>query len=79
MKGYSVYSSIQQLKERGLKIATVAKQLGINRRTVNHYWDMAVEEYEENSINICREALLGKYRDTIARFVIILERVSQRK
>ena len=65
MKGYSVYSSIQQLKERGFKKATVAKQLGINRRTVNRYWDMAVDEYEENSTNICREALLGKYRDTI--------------
>ena len=65
MKGYSVYSSIQQLKERGFKKATVAKQLGINRRTVNRYWDMAVDEYEENSTNICRETLLGKYRDTI--------------
>lgn len=67
MKGYSVYSSIQQLKERGFKKATVAKQLGINRRTVNRYWDMTVEEYEENSTNICREALLDEYRDTIVR------------
>ena len=49
MKGYSVYNAIQQLKERGFKKATVAKQLGINRRTVDRYWNMSVERYDEYS------------------------------
>ena len=47
MKGYNVYSRIQQLKEKGFKKATVAKQLHINRRTVDKYWSMSVEDYEK--------------------------------
>ena len=47
MKGYSVYNSIQQLKEQGFKKATVARKLEINRRTVDRYWDMSVDEYQE--------------------------------
>lgn len=35
MKGYSVYNAIQQLKAKGFKKATVARQLDINRRTGN--------------------------------------------
>lgn len=44
MKGYLVYSQIQQLKEKGFKKANVAKQLGINRRTVDRYWNMSADE-----------------------------------
>lgn len=61
MKGYSVYSQIQQLKEKGFKKNTVAKMLGINRRTVNRYWSMFADEYEVNALNICREKALGEY------------------
>ena len=46
MKGYSVYSQIQQLKEQGFRKDAVARNLGINWRTANRYWDMTVEEYE---------------------------------
>lgn len=45
MKGYRVYSVIHQLKERGFKKASVAKQLNINRRTVNRYWNMTVASF----------------------------------
>lgn len=69
MKGYSVYSQIQQLKEQGFRKDAVAKSLGLNWRTVNRYWDMTVDEYEENSANICRAQLLDEYRATIIRWL----------
>lgn len=65
MKRYCVYSQIQQLKEKGFKKANVAKQLGINRRTVDRYWDMQADEYEENVANIFRISLLDEYEDNI--------------
>lgn len=65
MKGYSVYSQIQQLKEKGFKKSAVAKQLNINRRTVDRYWNMKADEYELNSANICRTKVLGEYENTI--------------
>ncbi len=43
MKGYSVYHSIKQLKDQGFKKAAVARSFGINRRTVDRYWDMSLD------------------------------------
>ena len=65
MKGYSVYNAIQQLKERGFKKASVARQLNLNRRTVIRYWDMSVEEYEQKHLGLCREKALDTYRGQI--------------
>lgn len=69
MKGYSVYSQIQQLKEKGFKKTTVAKLLGINRRTVNRYWDMLADEYEINASNICREKALGEFGGIVLKWL----------
>ena len=65
MKGYSVYNAIQQLKERGFKKASVAKQLNLNRRTVIRYWDMPVDEYEQKHLGLCREKGMCAYRSQI--------------
>ena len=65
MKGYSVYSQIQQLKEKGFRKTSVAKLLGINRRTANRYWDMLADEYEINASNVCRKKALGEYEDIV--------------
>ena len=65
MKGYSVYNAIQQLKEQGFKKATVARQLEINRRTVNRYWDMSVDEYEAMKSEVRRKQALDEYQQTI--------------
>ena len=65
MKGYSVYSKIQQLKERGFRKDAVAKSLGLNWRTVDRYWNMTVDEYESNVATVCKARLLDDYRDTI--------------
>lgn len=65
MKGYSVYNAIQQLKAKGFKKATVARQLDINRRTVNKYWDMSVDEYEAIRSDVCRKQSMDEYQKTI--------------
>ena len=69
MKGYCVYSQIQQLKEKGFKKNTVAKMLGINRRTVNRYWNMLADDYEINATNICRETALSEHETTILKWL----------
>ncbi len=44
MKNLLDISSILKLKEKGLSNRGIAKTLGINRKTVNKYWN----EYKEN-------------------------------
>ena len=65
MKGYSVYNAIKQLKDQGFKKAAVARQLDINRRTVDRYWDMSVDEYEAMKSEVRRKQALDKYQDAI--------------
>ena len=65
MKEFRVYNSIQQLKERGFKKAAVAAQLNINRRTVDRYWTMTVDEYESQAQSVKRACLLDAYRNQI--------------
>lgn len=43
MKGYNVYSKIQQMREAGFSQRAIANALGINRKTVKRYWDMDVD------------------------------------
>lgn len=69
MKGYSVYSKIHQLKERGFRKDTVVKSLGINWRTVDRYWNMTLDEYESNVTTVCKARLLDDYLDIIINWL----------
>lgn len=60
-----VYNAIQQLKERGFRKDSVAKQLGINWRTVDRYWDMTADEYETQTQSLKRGSPLDKYQNQI--------------
>lgn len=62
MKGYKMYTQIKHLKDKGFTRHWVAKQLGIHRKTVSRYWDMPVDEYEENlhCIRACEEKSVKK-------------------
>ena len=44
MKNLLDISAILKLKEQGLSNRTIAKTLGMNRKTVNKYWN----EYKKN-------------------------------
>ena len=65
MKGYNVYSKIQQFRQAGFSQRQVARRLGINRKTVKRYWAMPVNEYEEMSNAVCRMQYLDKYQAQI--------------
>lgn len=69
MKGYSVYNAIKQLKDQGFKKAAVARELNINRRTVDRYWDMSVDEYEAMRSDIRRKQALDEYREAILNWL----------
>ena len=46
MEDFQMYSKIQQKKQQGFSRDAVARQLELNWRTVDHYWDMTAEDYE---------------------------------
>ncbi len=69
MKGYSVYHSIKQLKDQGFKKAAVARRLGINRRTVDRYWDMSVDDYQEKHTKVKRKQSLDNYKAAILGWI----------
>ena len=69
MKGYNVYSKIQQFRVAGFSQRQVARRLGINRKTVKRYWEMPVDEYEEMSQGVCRMQALDKYQAQILRWL----------
>jgi len=67
MKGYRVYSQIKQLQEKGFSRTSVAKRLNINRRTVNRYWGMSADEYENQCLS--RAKLLDGYQEIILHWL----------
>ena len=69
MKGYHVYSKIQQFRLAGFSQRQVARRLGINRKTVKRYWEMPVDEYEEMSSTVCRMQYLDKYQARILEWL----------
>ena len=65
MKGYDVYSKIQQLREAGLSQRQTAQQLGIHRKTVKRYWKIKAEAYEARRKGSRRMQQLDEYRERI--------------
>lgn len=46
MKDWKMYMEIQKLKALGFKKTSASRELGIDFRTVNKYWDMSTQEFE---------------------------------
>lgn len=65
MKGYCMYSEIQQLKEAGFSQRAVAKRLDIHRNTVKRYWEMSADEYRQEHEQIRRSSALDQRREQI--------------
>lgn len=66
MKGWSVYQDIQQLKEIGLNRSQTKRQLGINWKTVDYYWEMTPDEFaEQQKKSKNRRKNLEPYKDQI--------------
>ena len=70
MKGIKMYAKIQELKELGMSQNAVSAQLGINRATVRHYWNMSADEYSKYSCSIRRISILDQYKNIIAGWIM---------
>lgn len=69
MKGYCMYSEIQQMKEAGFSQRAVARMLDIHRKTVKRYWKMSADEYREEHEQIRRSSMLDRRREQILRWL----------
>ena len=69
MKGWPMYQELQQLKEMGLNKSQVQRQLGIDWKTVDRYWEVTPDEYDEIRKNTKRTRKLEKYEEQIVRWL----------
>ena len=66
MEKLALYLEVNQLRERGFKIAAISKKLGISRNTVYKYLDMSFEEATDWVSTLkTRSKKLDPYRDII--------------
>lgn len=65
MKGWPMYTEIQHRKDLGYGKHQVAKQLGINFRTVSRYWDMEPEAFEQAILARKRKHCLELYEGIV--------------
>ena len=69
MKGYNVYSRIQQMQEAGFSQRAIARSLRINRKTVKRYLNMPLDQYDTQRLSIQRQSVLDEYRDQIVHWL----------
>jgi len=61
-----MYTDIQYLKEKGLNKSQIARSLGISRPTLNKYYDMDADEYNNRLEGMQnRSKKPDKYHDEI--------------
>lgn len=65
MLKWPMYSEIKQLKRIGLKKSQVARKLGLDRKTVDKYWELDSKEFSDMKSNSSRTEKLSKYKDVI--------------
>ena len=65
MRGWQMYSKIQELKGQGFSVRQVARMIGSSRNTVGKYWDMRPEEYAAKYKSANRLTALTAYEPVI--------------
>ena len=68
MEDFKMYSRIQQKRKEGYSKNAVAKQLELNWRTVNQYWDMTQEQYNQMQIRQYESGLEGR-KDIVVKWL----------
>ncbi|WP_031517677.1 integrase, partial [Desulfofalx alkaliphila] len=64
MVRWKMYTQIYQLRNKGFNKSQVARQLGINVKTVSKYWELDAEGYAELLQQSGRRSQkLDKYQD----------------
>ncbi len=64
-----MYSEIKQLKSIGLNKSQAARKLGLNRKTVDKYWEVNSKNFSEMKANSNRTEKLSKYEDVIVSWL----------
>lgn len=70
LKGWNLFGEIKQYKNMGLNKSQVQRELKIDYKTVDKYWDMPPNEYAQLCINAKnRSKKIDKYRDEILEWI----------
>jgi transposase len=69
MKGWHMYSRIQELKEKGFSIRQAARLAGVSRNTVQKYWEMNPEQFCETHKAVDRMTALMAYEPVVVKWL----------
>lgn len=69
MKGWQMYSQIQDMKVKGFSIRQVSRIIRISRNTIRKYWDMDPQTYAETYKAVNRMTVLSAYKMTIVKWL----------
>jgi len=69
LKGWPMYQELQQLKELGLNKSQVARQLKVDWKTIDHYWEVTPGKFAQMRYSSKRAKKLGQYKDQIVRWL----------
>ena len=69
MKGWQMYSRIQEMKEHGFSIRQVSRIIRVSRNTIRKYWEMTPEEYSETYKSANRMTALAAYDSIVVKWL----------
>ena len=69
MKGWQMYSRIQELKAQGFSIRQVSRIIRVSRNTIKKYWDMPPEEYAITYKAVNRVTALMAFEPTVVKWL----------
>jgi len=69
VKGWHMYSRIQELKEQGFSIRKAAQITKINRGTITKYWDMSPEEFARTLTEVNKMSSLAAYEHIVVNWL----------
>jgi transposase len=70
LKGWNLFGEIKQFKAMGLNKSQVQRELNINYKTVDKYWDMPPDDFAQLSIEAKRRSKkVDKYKDEILDWI----------
>ena len=69
MKGWHMYSKIQEMKEHGFSIRQVSRIIRVSRNTIRKYWEMEPTEYAEKYKAVNRLTAIMAYEQVIIKWL----------
>ena len=69
MKGWKMYSRIQEMKGQGFSIRQVSRHIRVSRNTIRKYWEMDPSEYSEKYSAVNRLTAIMAYEPVIVKWL----------